>query len=120
VNRYVRRKIRKENENENENEDDGALAVIVINKHPTQAREATLTIEGFRSSGSARIWLQDEEHPTVEELPTITIAGTFPYTFPPYSVTLLILEPSPQSNWPLLAALGLLVVALAVLVMLRL
>lgn len=110
----------RDNENENENEDDGALAVIVINKHPTQAREATLTIEGFRSSGSARIWLQDEEHPTVEELPTITIAGTFPYTFPPYSVTLLILEPSPQSNWPLLAALGLLVVALAVLVMLRL
>lgn len=97
--------------------DDGQLAVIVINKYPTQAREATLTIEGFQPSGQAQVWLQDEEH-LAAELPAIAVADAFPYTFPPYSVTLLILEPAHRAGWPLWAGLGLLIVTLAVLAML--
>jgi hypothetical protein len=48
-------------------------------------------------------------------LPTIAVAGTFPYTYPPYSVTLLVLEPAWWSGWRLWAGLGLAIVALAVL-----
>jgi len=87
--------------------DDGSLAVLVVNKNPAAAREAALTVEGFRPSGSAQVWLQDEAHPVAQELPAVAVAETFPYTFPPYSVTLLILEPAPKSNWPLWIALGL-------------
>jgi len=74
------------------------LALVIIGarldveeKHPTQAREATMTIEGFQLAGQAQAWLQDEEHPT------------FPYNFPPYSVTLLTLDPAPRVGCPLWA-----------------
>jgi len=97
--------------------DDGKLAIIVINKDPALAREATLAIEGFWPAGEAEVWLQDEEH-LAAELPAIAVAETFPYTFPPYSVTAFLLEAAPWSNWPLWAGLGLLVVALAVLAVL--
>jgi hypothetical protein len=94
--------------------DDGALAVIVINKDPTQAREAALSIEGFQPAGEAQVWRQDEEHLGVE-LPAIAVAETFPHTFPPYSVTLFILEPAPWGGWSLWAGLGVAVVVVAVL-----
>jgi hypothetical protein len=94
--------------------DDGQLAILVVNKDPLEAREATLTVEGFRPAGQARVWLQDEEH-LAEELPAIAVAETFPHTFPPYSVTLLILEPVPQGRWLLWAGLGLLAFALVTL-----
>ena len=94
--------------------DDRRLAILVVNKDPTLAREATLTVEGFRPAGQAQVWLQDEQH-LGTELPAIAVAETFPYTFPPYSVTLFILEPAPQSRWILWAGLGLLAVTLAVL-----
>jgi len=94
--------------------DDGALALIVINKDPAQAREATLFIEGFRPAGQAQVWLQDEEHLGVE-LPAVAVAETFPYTFPPYSVTLFILEPARWGDWSLWVGLVLTAVALAVL-----
>ena len=96
--------------------DDGALAVVVINKDPAQAREAVLSIEGFKPSGQAQVWLQDEEHLGVE-LPAIAMAETFPYAFPPYSVTLFILEPACWSGWSLWSGLGLAIVALTVLAM---
>ena len=94
--------------------DDRRLAILVVNKDPTLAREATLTVEGFRPAGQAQVWLQDGQHAGAE-LPAIAVAETFPYTFPPYSVTLFILEPAPQSRWILWAGLGLLAVTLAVL-----
>jgi len=97
--------------------DDGRLAIIVINKNPTQERRATLTVEGFRPSGQAQVWLQDEEHLDAEPS-AIAVAEVFPYTFLPYSVTLLILEPAPRIGWLLWVGLGLLIVALAVLAML--
>jgi hypothetical protein len=87
--------------------EDGALTVIVVNKNPTEARQATLTVEGFRPSGSAQVWLHDETQPTAQELSAIAVAETFPHTFPPYSTTLLILEPAPRSKWPLWTVLGL-------------
>jgi hypothetical protein len=95
--------------------DDGTLALIVVNKDSTQAREATLNIKGFRPSGQAQVWLQDDEHPTAEELPAITVGRNFSYTFPPYSATLLILERAPESNWLLWAGVGLLILTLAAL-----
>jgi len=86
------------------------LALVIIGarldveeKHPTQAREATMTIEGFQLAGQAQAWLQDEEHPTAEKLSTLTVAETFPYNFPPYSVTLLTLDPAPRVGCPLWA-----------------
>jgi len=96
--------------------EDGALAIIVVNKDPAQAREVALTVEGFRSAGQARVWLQDEEHPVAVELPAIAVEKRVqdaPYTFPPYSVTLMILEPAPRSGWPIWVGLGALTVALA-------
>jgi len=98
--------------------DDGQLAILVVNKDPLEAREATLTVEGFRTAGQARVWLQDEEH-LAEELPAIAVAEMFPYIFPPYSVTLFILEPAPQGRWLLWAGLGLLAFALVTLGVLR-
>ena len=94
--------------------DDGQLAILVVNKDPLEAREATLTVEGFRPAGQARVWLQDEEH-LAEELPAIAVAETFPHTFPPYSVTLFILDPVPRDRWLLWAGLGLLAFALVAL-----
>jgi hypothetical protein len=94
--------------------DDGQLAILVVNKDPLEAREATLTVEGFRPAGQARVWLQDEEH-LAEELPAIVVAEMFPHTFPPYSVTLFILEPVPRGRWLLWAGLGLLALALVTL-----
>ncbi len=88
--------------------DDGALAIMVINKDPTHEREATLNVEGFRSSGHARVWLQDDVH-LASELPAIPVAEAFPHVFPPYSATLLILEPAHRVGWPIWAGLGLLV-----------
>jgi hypothetical protein len=93
---------------------DRRLAILVVNKDPTLAREATLTVEGFRPAGQAQIWLQDGQHMGAE-LPAIAVAETFPYTFSPYSVTLFVLEPAPRSHWVLWAGLGLLAVTLAVL-----
>jgi len=98
--------------------DDGRLAIIVINKDAGQAREATLTIEDFQPAGEAQVWLLDEEH-LAAELPAIPAAEAFPYTCPPYSVTLLILEPALWSSWPRWAGLGLLAVVLAVLAIWR-
>jgi len=89
--------------------DDGALAIMVINKDPVQAREATLSIEGFRPIGQAQVWLQDEGCPTAEALPPIVVEETFSYIFPPYSATLLILKPTPWNVGLLLVGLGLLV-----------
>jgi hypothetical protein len=94
--------------------DDGQLAILVVNKDPLEAREATLTVEGFRPAGQARVWLQDEEH-LAEELPAIVVAEMFPHTFPPYSVTLFILDPVPRGRWLLWAGLGLLALALVTL-----
>jgi hypothetical protein len=55
------------------------------------------------------------------------VAETFSYTFPPYSVTLLVLDPVPWMAWlpwaapstALRAGLGLILVLLAALVLLR-
>lgn len=101
------------------------LALVMIGarldveeKDPTQAREAALTIEGFQLAGQAQVWLQDEAHPTAEELPTLAVAETFSYTFPPYAVTLLLLDPAPRVGWPPWAGLGLLIVATTVLALL--
>jgi hypothetical protein len=94
--------------------EDDALALIVINKDPAQAREATLSIEGFRPAGPAQVWLQDEKRLGVE-LPAVAVAESFPHTCPPYSVTLFILEPARGSSWALWAGLGLTAVVLAVL-----
>jgi hypothetical protein len=98
--------------------DDGRLAILVVNKDPLEAWEAALTVEGFRPAGQARVWLQDEEH-LAEELPAIAVAETFSHIFPPYSVTLFILEPVPQGRWLLWASLGLLAFALVTLGVLR-
>jgi hypothetical protein len=91
--------------------DDGALAVIVVSKDPERARQATLAVEGFRPAGQAQVWLQDETH-LAAQLPAVSAAGNFPYTFPPYSVTLLVLEPAPPINWGAWAGLGLAAAAL--------
>jgi hypothetical protein len=77
--------------------EDGSLAIIVINKDPERSREVALTVEGFHPAGPAQVWLQDETH-LAEPLPTVTVTEAFTYTFPPYSVTLLILEPA-RANW---------------------
>jgi hypothetical protein len=95
--------------------DDGTLAIIVVNKDPVQAREVSLTIQGFSPAGQAQVWLQDEEHPTAEELPAVTVGKNFSYTFPAYSVTLLTLEQAPKSRWLLWAGLALLLLTLAAL-----
>jgi len=95
--------------------DDGSLALLVVNKDPAQVREATVNVRGFRVGKQAQVWLQDEEHPTAAELSAITAGPRFLYTFPPYSVTLLILEPAPRRDWLPWAGAALALMALAVL-----
>jgi hypothetical protein len=84
--------------------------MMVINKDSEQSREVELQLEEFKPAGSAQVWLQDETH-LGDPLPTVVVADTFTYTFPPYSVTLLILEPA-QVNW-LLWGIGAVVVLVA-------
>ena len=91
--------------------DDGSLAVLVVNKDPQQARQAMLAFEGFNPAEQAQVWLQDETHLAVQ-LPPAGVAGTLQYTFPPYSVTLLVLKPAPPVNWGIWVGLGLAVAAL--------
>jgi hypothetical protein len=91
--------------------DDGSLAVLVVNKDPQQARQATLAFEGFNPAEQAQVWLQDETH-LAAQLPPAGVAGNMPYTFSPYSVTLLVLKPAPPVNWGLWVGLGLAVAAL--------
>jgi hypothetical protein len=95
--------------------DDGSLALLVVNKDPAQARETTVNVRGFRVGKQARVWLQDEEHPTATELPAISAGPHFSYTFPPYSVTLFIFEPAPKRHWLPWAGAALALLALAML-----
>jgi hypothetical protein len=93
--------------------DDGSLAVMVVNKDPDQARQVAIEVKGFRPAGQAQVWLQDETH-LAAQLPSADVAEIFPYTFPPYSVTLLVLKPALASpaKWGVWAGLGLAVAAL--------
>ncbi len=69
--------------------DDGALTLMVINLGESSRTEA-LQIAGFTPGGPAEVWRLDTEH-AAEQVESLPIASDMPVTFPPYSVTLLII-----------------------------
>jgi hypothetical protein len=94
-----------------------ALAIMVINKDPTRAREATIRLEGFRPAGRAQVWRQDKEH-LAAEWPTIAVAKTFSHTLPSYSATLFVVSPAAPAHWPVWVGIGLAIAALAAIALL--
>lgn len=84
---------------------DGRLSILVINKDPQRPIRGSVKLEGYRPSGQARLWQQDEDN-LVKELPAFQAAEEFSYTFPPYTVTLIELEPAPAFNHWLIGILG--------------
>lgn len=66
-----------------------ALTLLVINKDPT-AHTALVEVYGF-SPGAARAWLFDSGH-KAEEVGSLEVSDSFEYTFPPYSITAIVIE----------------------------
>lgn len=81
----------------------GTVSVMVINKTPSMSLPAQINFSGFTPQGSAYVWSygipQDNAAKTGVGSPdvalkTISNAGsTFSYTFPPYSITVFLLQP---------------------------
>ncbi len=84
-----------------------ALTLIVINKAPT-AHTVLVEISGF-SPGAARAWLFDSGH-KAEEVGPPGVSDSFEYTFPPHSITAIVIESKQdmRADWTL-AVLALLV-----------
>lgn len=83
---------------------DGALAVLVINKTPTNLLNAQLSLTNFVPAGSATMRsygiTQDEETQTngpaaAQDIytNTVSVASIFTNSFPPYSLTLFTFAP---------------------------
>jgi len=75
----------------------GALALLVINKHPTASLPARITLKNFTPSPTAQLLTygkpndqsQSDATPSTLAIP----APTFTCAFPSYSITLLLLNP---------------------------
>lgn len=80
----------------------GAVTLLAINKSPTAALEARIALQVFAPTGAIDVYSygipQDEAARTgvgSADLATSAVASagpTFTYTFPPYSLTVLVLE----------------------------
>lgn len=82
---------------------DGKLAVMLVNKHLTDSYQTDINLHGFESSGYAEIWSIENDAPM--EAPYNGTAGlvfrgdlqgtssTFTRTFPPASITCLVVYP---------------------------
>ena len=88
-------------------EADGHLDLLVINKDPDAALNEQFTVRGFTPSGQAHVWQYGEAQDYAQSQTTngsgalatftSTVAssgGTFNYTFPAYSMTVLDLAPA--------------------------
>lgn len=81
----------------------GSLSLLVINKHPTANLTAQITLSNFTpGSSSAAIYSYGEANDSANgDITTGTAnvpGGTFSYTFPMYSMTVLVVK-SQFENW---------------------
>jgi alpha-L-arabinofuranosidase len=87
---------------------DGKLSLLVVNKSPENEVKATLKIRGFKPDAKAEAWSFDSTnykwntdkepyHADPDLPPTLhtlkKVSSEFKYTFTPYSITVLQLEP---------------------------
>jgi hypothetical protein len=89
---------------------DGSLALLVINKNPTTAYNAKISIAGFTPGAAATVYSygipQDDAAKAKQGAPGTDIAQTpfahagasFAYSFPPYSATVIALTNTTKSN----------------------
>jgi hypothetical protein len=90
---------------------DGSLALLVVNKSPTLAYNATIGLAGFAPQGTAQGWRMDETtyqwstasapyHASPDSGPAsfslATVSTRFSQCFPPYSLTVLQMTPAAQ------------------------
>jgi hypothetical protein len=83
--------------------EDGALSLMVVNKHPTASYRATIDLQGFSAAAPVRVLRHDQQqHDSASEY----TGGLAPLdiTFPPYSITMLVVPARPGLPAPLLWA----------------
>jgi len=80
---------------------DGALAVLMLNKDPQQARPIELAFTGFAAAGQAEVWQQDAAHPAGQKLEALRFTEILAAALPPYSATLFIIPAAQPVVWPL-------------------
>jgi len=83
---------------------DDVLTLIVINKDPTP-HTPLVEISGF-SPGTTKTWLFDINHKAVEVKPP-EVSNRFEYTFPPYSITAIVIESDRDRGIQVIAILAL-------------
>src|SRR5208282_5487895 len=81
----------------------GSLSLLVINKHPSDNLPAQITLDNFTpGSSSALVYSYGESNDLAGSditTGTATVSGTtFSYTFPLYSMTVLVVK-SQFENW---------------------
>jgi hypothetical protein len=78
----------------------GALTVMVINKTGA-AQQSTLSLQGFAPAGSAQVFRYSAAHldQVWREADQALLANGFSATYPPESITLLVLPPAQALNW---------------------
>jgi hypothetical protein len=76
---------------------DGTLALLVINKHPTAPLPARITLNNFTPAPIAQLLTygipNDQSNSDITSATTQVPAPTFSQTFPPYSISVLLLKP---------------------------
>ena len=92
-------------------ESNGHLDLLVINTNPAASLTDQFNLTGFQPGSSAQVWQYGETQDTAQSLSsngasalansTATLSpsgGSFSYTFPAYSMTVLDLTPAPVSD----------------------
>lgn len=74
--------------------EDNKLSIIIINKDPEVSYEGQISIKGFKPEGRATVWSHIEESVNnfALSMEEIEVRENFVYTFPPYSVSCLVIE----------------------------
>jgi hypothetical protein len=89
----------------------GHLALLVINKSPTDDRSETIDLSGFTGNGQATLWQYGKDQDNAQrdsadgaasllraDLDVNVNGGQFSFTFPSYSMTVLDLTPADQGQ----------------------
>jgi hypothetical protein len=82
---------------------DGALSLMIVNKHPATTYRATVDLQGFRAAAPVRVWRHDQHTPGSSS----DYAGSLDpldISIPPYSTTMLVIPARPGLPTPLIVA----------------
>jgi alpha-L-arabinofuranosidase len=89
---------------------DGKLALLVVNKDPANGYRTAISVAGFTPGSTATTWTLDARNYAWQSTPALPhadpdvapaalaltgLGSSFEYTFAPYSVTVLSMDPAP-------------------------